>query len=182
MSFFLVPLLISIAFLLRIGLILTGLLKGPILHTFEKYGDTENVYYPLPSLLLWGGVFLLSITRIMAVTANIWLPATIPGLALLVGAYIAQAHPELPQQYPRLFMSYPRWYFDLRDRTSRYERRRLAYMWLWLPPRLRFIYNGSDRAFNQWADLVIMATMRYEDGQEVWTEKPLNANIRSSSS
>ena len=180
MSFTLVPLLVSIAFLLRIGMILTGLLKGPILHTFEKYGDSENIYYPLPSLLLWAGVFVLSISRLIAETANIWLPATIPGLGLLAGAYLAQTHPELPRQFPRLFMSYPRWYFNLRDRTSRYERRRLAYMWLWLPPRLRFIYNGNDRAFNQWADLVIMATMRYEESQEMWSEKPLNANIRSS--
>ena len=180
MSFFVVPLVVSIAFLLRLGLIMTGLLKGPILRSFEKYGDSENIYYPLPALLLWGGVFMLSLSRIIAITAGIWLPTTIPGLALLVGAYFAQSHPELPRQFPRLFMSFPRWYFDLRDRTSRYERRRLAYMWLWLPPRLRFIYNGNDRAFNQWADLVIMATMRYEEGQEVWSEKPLNANIRSS--
>jgi hypothetical protein len=49
-------------------------------------------------------------------------------------------------------------------------------MWLWLPRRLRLIYNGSDNAFNQWADLVILATMRFEDNPEHWTEFPVNAN------
>lgn len=178
MGLALIPLLISIAFLLRIGLILIGLLKGPVLRTFEKYGDAENVYYPLPSILLWGGVFILSITSFLATRAGIFLPTVPMGLFLIVAAYLAYTNPQLAQHYPRLFMSYPRWYFDLRERTSRYERRRLAYMWLWLPRRLRLIYNGSDAAFNQWADLVILATMRFEDNPDHWRdlEVPANAN------
>ncbi|MBZ0299299.1 MAG: hypothetical protein K8J31_06155 [Anaerolineae bacterium] len=176
MSVALIPLLVSIGFLLRIGLILMGLLKGPILQTFEKYGDAENVYYPLPSILLWSGIFVLSATAFIAARTNILLPTAPFGILLLVAAYAAYAHPELAQQYPRIFMSYPRWYFDLRERTSRYERRRLAYMWLWLPRRLRLSYSGSDPAFNQWADLVILATMRFEDIPDEWREVPVNAN------
>lgn len=178
MGLALIPLLISIAFLLRIGLILIGMLKGPVLQTFEKYGDAENVYYPLPSILLWAGIFILSMTGILADRAGIFLPTVPFGIFLLIAAYLAYTHPELPRHYPRIFMSYPRWYFELRERTSRYERRRLAYMWLWLPRRLRLIYNGSDAAFNQWADLVILATMRFEDNPDHWRDLdvPVNAN------
>jgi hypothetical protein len=173
-----IPLLISIGFLLRIGLILVGLLKGPILQTFEKYGDTENVYYPLPAILLWAGVFTLSATALLIERAGIALPTVPLGIGLLIAAYLAYTNPHLAKQFPRLFMSYPRWYFELRDRTSRYERRRLAYMWLSLPPRLRLIYNGSDHAFNQWADLVILATMRFEDSPDYWNDAPMNVNSR----
>jgi hypothetical protein len=49
-------------------------------------------------------------------------------------------------------------------------------MWLWLPRRLRLIYNASDRAFNQWADLVIMATMRYDEDPAAWREIPYHVN------
>lgn len=168
MSILLIPVLISIVFLLRTGLILIGLFKGPILQTFEKYGDEETVYYPLPSLLLWIGVLVISGTALMAEKTGINLNTGILGILLLLGAYFAYTNPDLARQYPQIFMVYPRWYYELRDRTSRYERRRLAYMWLWLPRRLRLIYNASDRAFNQWADLVIMATMRYDEDPAAW--------------
>ncbi len=178
MSLALIPLIISLAFLIRTGLILIGLMKGPILQTFEKYGDAENLYYPLPSMLLWAGVLMLSTTAFLADRTGIYVPTAPVGLLLLAAAYFAYTHPEIARQYPQVFMSYPRWYFELRGRTSRYERRRLAYMWLWLPRRLRLIYNSSDHAFNQWADLVIMATMRFEDDPEQWREidAPVNAN------
>jgi hypothetical protein len=178
MGLVIIPLLISVVFLVRIGLILIGLLKGPVLQTFEKYGDAENVYYPLPSILLWAGIFILSMTGFLADRASVFLPTAPFGIFMLIAAYFAYTHPEIARQYPRLFMSYPRWYFDLRERTSRYERRRLAYMWLWLPRRLRLIYNGSDAAFNQWADLVILATMRFEDNPDHWRDLdvPINAN------
>lgn len=173
MSIMLIPIIISIAFLFRIGMILMGLLKGPILHTFEKYGDRENTYYPLPSILLWGGVLLISLTALLTETASVRLNTSLPGALLLIAAYFAYTHPEVARQYPQFFMIYPRWYYDLRDRTSRYERRRLSYMWLWLPRRLRLAYNGSDRAFNQWADLVIIATMRFDDEDPtIWRDMP----------
>ena len=176
MSLALIPLLISLGFLLRTAMVLTGLLKGPILETFEKYGDIGNVYYPLPSILLWGGILVLSVTSLIADRASIFLPTMPIGLLLVIASYAAYTNPQIARQYPRIFMSYPRWYFELRERTSRYERRRLAYMWLWLPRRLRLIYNASDHAFNQWADLVILATMRYEDNPDHWRDIPVNAN------
>ena len=173
MHIMLIPVIISLIFLLRIGLILMGLLKGPILQTFEKYGDQETVYYPLPSILLWMGILLISLTVYFAQATTITLPTGLPGVLLIIGSYLAYTNPHIARQYPQIFMIYPRWYYQLRDRTSRYERRRLAYMWLWLPQRLRLIYNASDRAFNQWADLVIMASMRYdEEDPEIWHDSP----------
>jgi hypothetical protein len=47
---------------------------------------------------------------------------------------------------------------ELVGRTTRAERRRLAYMWLRLPAKLRLIYNSNDRAFMEWADMVILST------------------------
>ena len=173
MNIMLIPVLVSIAFFLRIGLIMTGMLKGPILRTFEKYGGDEELYYPLPALLLWSGVIVLSLTALLVDSASILLPTGVPGLLLLGFAFLARNHPEFAREHPDIFLHYPRWYHQLRARTSRYERRRLSYMWLWLPRRLRLIYNGSDRAFDQWADLVIMASMRYdEEDPTLWRENP----------
>ena len=95
MTIMLIPIIISIVFLLRIGLILMGLLKGPILRTFEKYGDQENVYYPLPSILLWLGVLLISLTLFISEIAGIFLPTRLPGVLLIVASYFAFGHPEI---------------------------------------------------------------------------------------
>ena len=35
--------------------------------------------------------------------------------------------------HPQIFLAFPRWYAELRERTTREERRRIAYMWLCLP-------------------------------------------------
>jgi hypothetical protein len=170
MSLALIALIVSIAYFFRIGLILIGALKGPILQTFEKYGDQETIYYPLPSILLWSGVFMVSASAIIGDTIGVSFQIAIFAILIFLAAYFAYANPELARQYPQIFMSYPRWYYDLRDRTTRQERRRLAYMWLWLPRRLRLVYNGSDHAFNQWADLVIISSTRYEASPETWRE------------
>jgi hypothetical protein len=155
----LIPFLISLVFLMRTVLIMVGLLKGPVLQTFEKYGDDEIIYHPLPSLLFWTGVLVITLSPVLAASLRISLfPVIAPGFLMLIAAYFITMHPEFVRQHPDIFMVYPRWYHQLRARTSRYERRRIAYKWLWLPPRLRLAYNGNDHAFNQWADLIIMST------------------------
>jgi hypothetical protein len=169
-----VPLLVSLAFLMRTALIMTGILKGPILHTFEKYGDMETVYYPLPSLLFWGGIFVITCGFWLAAPLRSWAVLVMPGILLIAGAYYAYTHPELAQQHPQIFMSYPSWYFELRERTTRYERRRIAYMWLGLPYRMRMAFNGNDHAFNQWADLVIIATIPFDEDIGDWRDIPTN--------
>ena len=100
MTVMLIPILISLTFLIRIGLILMGLLKGPILRTFEKYGDRENIYYPLPSILLWSGILLISMTAYLSEVAGLFLPTSLPGVLVIVASYLAYGHPELAKQYP----------------------------------------------------------------------------------
>ena len=168
MSIAVIAMLISIAFFFRIGLILVGALKSPILQTFEKYGDQEPVYYPLPSILFWAGVFVASGAVMISNVTGLTVQAAAIALLMFGASYVAYMNPNFARQHPQIFMSFPRWYYDLRDRTSRYERRRLAYMWLWLPRRLRLVYNGSDHAFNQWADLVILSSSRYEEYPDAW--------------
>lgn len=157
--YILIPALISLIFLIRTFMIMAGILKGPVLQTFEKYGDAENIYQPLPSLLFWSGILVVFISPAIS-DALIMNTGTIalPGFLMILAAYLTATNPQYVREHPDVFLIYPRWYHQLRDRTSRYERRRIAYRWLWLPPRLRLIYSGSDRAFNQWADLVIMTT------------------------
>lgn len=156
-------LIVCIAFLTREGLILSGLLKDPILRTFEKYGDTEHVYNPLPSILLWTGLMLISLAPLTVQVLPSMVTLIAPGMALVTLALWTYRSPRLALDYPHLLLRFPHWYADLRERTSRYERRRIAYLWLALPWRLRLLYNGSDHAFSLWADLVIMATMRYDE-------------------
>lgn len=163
MLVFVAALLACMALLAREILIISGLLKDPILRGFEKYGDVEAVYYPLPALLLWSGLLLLCLAALAAPALGGLLPLALPGALLLAGACWRKLHAELARRFPGVLLRYPHWYSDLRERTSRYERRRLAYLWLTLPWQLRLHYNGSDRAFNHWADLVIIATMRYDE-------------------
>lgn len=158
-----VVLLVCMALLAREILIISGLLKDPILRGFEKYGDVETAYYPLPALMTWSGLLLLCLGALAAPALGSLLPLALPGALLLAGAFWRRLHAELARRFPGVVMRYPLWYLDLRERTSRYERRRLAYLWLTLPWQLRLRYNGSDRAFNHWADLVIIATMRYDE-------------------
>jgi hypothetical protein len=166
----LVPITLCLVLLMRTILIMSGFLKGPILHSFEKYGDAETVYYPLPALLLWSGLLVFSIGPWIAPGLRSWTPVVLLGLPLLIAAYYAYVTPQFALKYPDIFFVYPRWYHDLRERTTRYERRRIAYMWLALPAGMRLAYNGNDRAFNQWADLVIMATMTYEEDPDLWRD------------
>jgi hypothetical protein len=162
--FAMIPFFVSLIFLCRNVLILTGYYKEPILRTFEKYGDLETIYYPLPALLLWSGLLLFS----LQLALNLPLALDWFGIVLILLSVGAYAKPQIATRFPQIFMSYPRWYFKLREDTSRYERRRIAYMWLWLPRRLRWAYNNNDQAFQQWTDLVILSTMRYDDSDSDW--------------
>ncbi len=172
MAVYMTILLVSMALLARELLILSGLLKDPVLRGFEKYGDVETIYYPLPALMMWAGLLLCCLGALAAPVLGSALPLALPGMLLLAAALWRKPRASLARWFPNALLRYPRWYFDLRERTSRYERRRLAYLWLTLPWQLRLRYNGSDRAFNHWADLVIMATMRYDEdaslSQENW--------------
>jgi hypothetical protein len=164
--------LVSAFFLFRTTLILAGLLKGPILKSFEKYGDEENLYFPAVHFVWWLPVFLASF--------GLWLfdskiPAAlrspyIPYCAVMIGAYLMYASyrplMNFAERHGDWFAAYPRWYNELRERTTRAERRRIAYMWLYLPWRARLLYNSNNVAFLVWLDLVLLATVRPETDVE----------------
>ncbi len=147
-------------FVVRNIMIVTGLWKDPILRAFEKYGDEESFFHPLPHLL--GGLGAL------AWVANYWLGyfnASMVALFVIAGLLLASGfvmghYPHLLGARPELVLNHPGWLADLLERTSRLERRRIAYMWLHLPWRLRLMYNSNDRAFREWADMVILSTLR----------------------
>lgn len=148
--------IICLALLARAMLIMLGLLKGPVLRSLERYGDDELLYNVLPQALLWmglsvafGGFWLQESLALI----NSPLPAVGIFILILAG---------LSFQYERstaFLFRYPAWYHELLRRTSRSERRRIAYMWLRLSWKTQLLYNSNDRAFLQWADFIILATI-----------------------
>ena len=153
----------SIIFLIRSTLILLGYLKDPILRTFSEYGPREKMYMPGQPLLAWGGVLSFTAGLIAAPYQN--LSVTLTTLGILMGLVVALGYTYMEQaeQIHLKILKYPVWYHDLRERTTRYERRRIAYMWLMLPFRAQLSYNSSDSMFMVWADFVIMGTTREEE-------------------
>jgi hypothetical protein len=161
MIIFIIVGLISVFFLARTALVMVGLYKEPIIHVFEQYGPREALYIPVISLFLWGGTFLISFAA--WIPPNFGFACSVVGILMLACAGLAYQNPETVSGIYHRFIHLPRWYHDLRDRTSRYERRRIAYMWLHLPLKLRLTFNSSDYLFNQWADFVILGTVREEE-------------------
>jgi hypothetical protein len=143
-------------FLARMILITLGVLKGPVLRMFERYGDDEPYYDALPRLLLWVGLFTVSSGTLLAnlVPSSI-LPLVMMGFLMFIGAYAAYELPDLTRKYFR----YPVWYVELLERTSRAERRRIAYMWRLLSRKARVAYSSNNHWFNEWADLIIVSTL-----------------------
>jgi len=147
----------------RSALIVIGLYKDPILWSFEQYGPNERLPLPFVTLLAWIGGFVFMI----GLWTSTYLPIPFPLVGLGFGAITLAAacfyyYTTIWKSYYR-FIHLPRWHHELLERTSRYERRRIAYMWLHLPWRLRLLYNSSDQSFFIWADFVIMGTIREEE-------------------
>lgn len=142
--------------LIRIVLITVGVLKGPVFRTSEKYGDREEYFQVLPQLLLWAGLwFIGSGALLTTVVRGTFLPTQSLGMVLLAAALFCTIFPALGLRYFR----YPTWYFELQDNTTRLERRRIAYMWLRLSPRLRATLSSNQQAFREWADMIILSTI-----------------------
>lgn len=147
---------LSLILLSRSVMILAGVLKGPVLAAFEKYGDSEVPYSALPELMLWLSTTVLTGGFLIQEQYGlISTPIRLMGIVFLLGAYLAYRS----RRFNRYYFRYPAWYFELLDRTTRSERRRIAYMWLHLPRKTRLIYSGNDRAFLEWADFVILSTV-----------------------
>lgn len=146
--------IISFVYLVRTVLIIAGKLKGPILRHFERYGPNEFFYQPLPAFLGWLAAFMVGLGGVLNATV-IFMPIAILFAILSI---VIWSMPEISARYPQWLLRYPYWLHELRERTGRYERRRMAYMWLRLPRRLKSTYNGNDGAFHEWADFVILGT------------------------
>ena len=166
MYFWLLIFLIGLAFFTRIMLVVFGLYKEPVLRGFERYGEAEGIFQPFPSILYGFGTMLLSggivIGKLLDFTATIFI---LLGMFVLTMAYVVNYSENLTEEYPHIFKSLPRWYYELLDRTDRYDRRQIAYMWLWLPRRTRLTFNSNTKAFFQWVDMVMVANTRRE-GEE----------------
>lgn len=106
-------------------------------------------------MFIWIGIALLS-GGFLVTTSN---AVGFMGVFFLVLAWISHNLKERIIGILKELPQVPRWYDTFLDQTSRYERRRIAYMWLRLPVRTRWIYNASDNFFFQWIDLVILASV-----------------------
>ena len=145
--------------LLRMVLMISGQLKGPVLQYYERYGDEEIYFFPLPNLLMWLGLTVITGGFVLEIWQIVLVPTVPIGVFLFamagVGYYAQRWVRQSADDLPLL----PRWANTLFDNTTRHERRRIAYMWLRLPLRTRLLYNANDRAFFGWAELVIVATL-----------------------
>jgi hypothetical protein len=147
----------------RSALVLIGLYKDPILWTFEQYGPDERLPLPLVTVAAWLGGFLIAIGLWISLYIRVKFPLTEAGVVILLLAGTCYYYYSFIWKWYYRVIPYPRWHHELLGRTTRYERRRIAYMWLHLPWRLRLMYNSSDKNFFVWADFVIMGTIREED-------------------
>jgi len=158
----LVALILTVASLVYLGyivLVATGLYKDPVLRHFERYAQGDDSYHLLPSFLLAIGLVALFGGFLFSEFVAPRFPALLLGVIFLAAAYFISAYPGFMAQYPHIFLTVPRWYVELRERTTREERRHIAYMWLCLPRSARLHLNGSDHHFQLWADYVILATI-----------------------
>lgn len=158
-----IPLLLgSLILMIRLVMIIIGLHKSPVLEAFEKYGDEEPFFFPYSQLVLWFGLALVAVGMIVESNdgaRGLNVLSVTGGLVMLLAYWIFTSKERI-QYALRNLPILPLWLGRLCENTTRYERRRIAYMWLHLPLRTRLLYNASDRFFFQWADLVIMATIR----------------------
>lgn len=165
--------LLSGGYLMVIVLIAAGFYKDPVLRHFERYAEIDDTFHLLPLFLLGVGLFAIFGGVLFAETVAPRYPPVILGAIFLLLAYLARDQRGKLGAYPGIFLAFPRWYADLLQRTTREERRRIAYMWLCLPRSMRLHLNGSDRHFMVWADLVILATVTQTvEDQEATVERP----------
>lgn len=155
--------LVASGFLIRSILILLGFFKQPVIASFERYGNPEQIYHPLLVLIFWALVIFYMIRIYVSLVAG---NGGELFLLLLGAVLLSFGWYRLRWRLRRWLdrhLILPLWYRDLYQRTSRYERRRIAYMWLRLPPPTRSQLDANTSAFMRWTDLVIMGAVMEED-------------------
>lgn len=151
---------LSISQLARMIILLSGRWKGPILRSCEHYAPTESVFDPVPSFLFWLGTLILTMGTGLSLYANVDAPVYLVGaFFMIIGFWIGQREREGRSKISD-WMPVPLWYKALKERTTREERRHIAYMWLNLPDGTRAHFNDNDAAFASWVDLMIMSTVQ----------------------
>lgn len=138
--------------IIRDVLVVAGIYKDPVLRQFEIYG-TETVYSPLMTLIFSCSFLFMALLIFLAGNTPMILGAILVSVLLYL---LYQRRIELIEKFPHIFLYYPTWRYRLLWRTSREERRRIAYLWLFLPLRTRMLYNTHDTFFNQWTDMVLL--------------------------
>ncbi|GEM_PF-916990 len=141
-------------FLGRLLLILSGMLKDPVLRQLRSYSDTLPSYFFMPALFLWIALFMLFFSMLMMEISDTNFPVFLSSCAPFLLAYLATRFPGMLIKHGWVLL--PAWYRALQSYAARDDQRRVAYMWLSLPPRLRWRFSVNDRAFLQWADLVLL--------------------------
>jgi hypothetical protein len=149
----------SLFFITRTLLILTGRLKGPIIHLFERYGGNDPHFYPWPMLFIWCGIAWISGHLMMTALIGSGLPGVYFSISFWILSFLMWHYEQRIRQLPYFHWTYPTWLRELWERTERQERRRIAYMWLRLSWKARLAYNSSDQAFDHWADMIILGTL-----------------------
>jgi hypothetical protein len=149
----------AISGLIRILLVMSGIYKEPVLGGFQKYGDDEQILQPLPSLLFCMGAAMIATHYWLDRLTRLETPFLSSGIVLIAVAWIVYRLIQRARPAPQLILGSPRWLVDLYERSSRLERRRIAYMWMRLSWRARLAYDSSDKAFLEWADMIIVSTL-----------------------
>ena len=148
--------LLTFTMVVRSFFVLIGAYKDPLLASFEQYGE-EHIFSPLLVFTLWSVVFMyvslywyFSSELVFGLGMMIAIP-----LFALSGVFIRLLH-----KYKDTLRMYPRWCHHLIQNTDREERRRIAYMWLFLPPSTRMVYNTNNHLFFQWVEQVLLTVAR----------------------
>jgi hypothetical protein len=149
----------SLGMLFRLLLMMTGQLKGPVLGYFERYGESEGYFFPVPGLLFWAGTVILFTGFALERFVRVDFPSVLLAVLFWAMAWMAFNAKEWVADWVQRLPKLPRWYAELCETSTRHERRRIAYMWLRLPLRTRLLYNANNNAFRQWTEMVILATL-----------------------
>ena len=144
--------ILAFVMLVRSVLMIIGMYKDPLLASFETYGQ-EHFFSPAVTLVIWSAIFLY-----------FFLFWYVPGeLMFAIGLFVViplgslyGILMRLLKKYQTKLSQYPRWLYELMEMTDRDERRRIAYMWLFLPASTRMIYNANNYLFRQWAEQVLL--------------------------
>ncbi|MGJ3238362.1 MAG: hypothetical protein ACFE0Q_06620 [Anaerolineae bacterium] len=151
---FLLIILTIITFIMsaRAFLVVIGAYKDPLLASFEHYGE-EQVFSPLLALIIWTTAFIYMslywyIDPVVVFLLGIFV--------ILPIAFVYQFSNRWLYDRREWLLQYPRWYHQLIENTDREERRRIAYLWLFLPPSTRMVYNANTALFWQWVEQVLL--------------------------